>query len=209
MCKFSIITKLTDKGRRIFINGQCSFITDTSVKVPPDFTGSHKLKSFEWNTFKHLWEFKGLQPSSLKAQRLFVSRVARVIKPKVRVHWALNASPRCNKKKEKKKPFPRGTLGDTVLVESAEGRPSRGAINRPRLPSWMPFTFQWYILQRASKLYVRKRKPVRDQVPHSLPSSRLSSATALKTGGCWSSVCPHVLQIFILLDFQFPLHVIL
>lgn len=102
-----------------------------------------------------------------------MSRVARVIKPKVKVHWTLNSSPRCNKKK----PFPR----DKVLVERVGGWSIKRSHQSPQLPLWMPFTFSGF-LQHVSKLHVRKRNPYDpDQVLHCFPFSQLCSTTALKT----------------------------
>lgn len=134
-----------------------------------------------------------------------MSRVARVIKPKVKVHWALNASPRCNKIKIKK-PFPRGTPGDKVLVEREERRTSRGAINRHGYRREYHSPSAVFFGMPQSSTWGKENLHKTDQVLHCLPSSCLSSTTALKTRVSSSSVCPHVLQISILLDFLFLQH---
>lgn len=111
------------------------------------------------------------------------------------------------KKKKSFSLFPCGTTRDKVLVELTEGQPSRRAISLSPLPSWMPFTFSC-ILQYASELHVRKRKPTKESTLYNAsppPTCALKQPWRLECVHHCLPACP-CLFMSILLDFLFPQH---
>lgn len=111
-----------------------------------------------------------------------MSRVAGVIKPKVKVHWALNASPRCNKKK-KKKPFPHGTPGKKGPGWVRKDGPAERSHQSTQLPPWMPFTFSG-IHSRSESSTWQTENLKRDLKSSALPS--LWSPVLCNTPDDWS-----------------------
>lgn len=111
--------------------------------------------------------YEGLRNCSrllLECRFLSASCIARAIKPKVKVHWAPNASPRYNKRSPVQK----------VSVECVGGWSIQKSHQSPQSPLWMPFTFSSFLLH-ASKLHVRRKTKIEFCNPS------LSSAKAMKT----------------------------
>lgn len=148
-----MVTRHTYKSWCIFIQGQFSFITNTE-KVFPAFTRSHKLKSFEWHTFKHLWEI-----AVEFSESITIVCVLCCLGNQAQGQSSLG--PHCISQVQfKKSLYHVGIWGTKVLAEHRrmkhQEEPSMATVT---VLLWMPFTFTAF-LQHTSMLHERKRKPM-------------------------------------------------
>lgn len=155
MCKVAIIAKLTDKNTAVFSlrdNAHLSQIHQWKCfRTLQDPTNSSLLNEIHSSIYESLRDCNRAllkrNDCSCPALPGWSSPRSKFIGPLMHLPGAI-----------KKKPFPRGTPGDKGPGRACRRTDQQRSHQSPWLPSWMPFTFSG-ILQHASELHVRKRKP--------------------------------------------------